>query len=428
MRIILAIVLVLASLVTPATRAAAATCTPDIGPGIAPPSATPTKLPGFHAAWYGQSGYMRLCPGGTAQATLAYYNSGSRGWVSGKMGEVAYLGTWQSEPGQDQPSILGGDGQLGSPATGWPRFNRIAQQPASYVGPGQVAWFQFGLQAPSLPGTYRLYVRPLIEGAQWLEDIGVFWQVLVLNPDGTMPTPTPPDPAGVTFRIDAGVNAKDIALVHQGVQHASGYLETFVGGTRRKPSIVQVMVTDETQPYCCLTLGDSYKIVTSNIAWADPPAAAPDTWTADTERTELAAHEYIHLWQYALGGSVCMGGRATWIAEGMAESFAYRSLIADGLIPAANLDTFTKRQLVAASNHATLQSLESSFPANAKPYAVSYLAVDRLLAPKGLSTIRDWCARVGSGQEWHQAFAAAFGETTDAFYARFEAFRAEYIR
>jgi hypothetical protein len=428
MRIVAAIVLVLASVLPSATRAAAATCTPDIGPGIAPPGATPTKLPGFHAAWYGQSGYMRLCPGGTAQATLAYYNSGSRGWVSGKMGEVAYLGTWQSEPGQDQPSILGGDGQLGSPATGWPRFNRIAQQPASYVGPGQVAWFQFGLQAPSLPGTYRLYVRPLIEGAQWLEDIGVFWQVLVLNPDGTMPTPTPPDPAGVTFRIDAGVNAKDIALVHQGVQHASGYLETFVGGTRRKPSIVQVMVTDETQPYCCLTLGDSYKIVTSNIAWADPPAAAPDTWTADTERTELAAHEYIHLWQYAVGGSVCMGGRATWIAEGMAESFAYRSLIADGLIPAANLDTFTKRQLVTASNHATLQSLESSFPANAKPYAVSYLAVDRLLAPKGFSTVRDWCARVGSGQEWHQAFAAAFGETTDAFYARFEAFRAEYVR
>jgi hypothetical protein len=428
MRIVAAIVLVLASVFPPATRATAATCTPDIGPGIAPPIATPAKLPGFHAAWYGQSGYMRLCPGGTAQATLAYYNSGSRGWVSGKMGEAAYLGTWQSEPGQDQPSILGGDGQLGSPETGWPRFNRIAQQPAPYVGPGQVAWFQFGLQAPSLPGTYRLYVRPLIEGAQWLEDIGVFWQVIVLNPDGTMPTPTPPDPTGVTFRIDAGVNAKDIALVHQGVQHASGYLERFVGGTRRKPSIVQVMVTDATQPYCCLTLGDSFKIVTSNLAWAAPPAAAPDTWTGDTERAELAAHEYIHLWQYAVGGNVCMGGRATWIAEGMAESFAYRSLIADGLIPAVNLDTFTKRQLTTASNHATLQSLESSFPANAKPYAVSYLAVDRLLAPKGLSTIRDWCTRVGSGQEWHQAFAAAFGETTDAFYARFEAFRAEYVR
>ncbi len=427
MRIVAAIVLVIASVLPSSARAAAATCVPDVGPGIAPPSATPTKLPGFHAAWYGQSGYMRLCPGGTAQATLAYYNSGSRGWVAGKLGEAAYLGTWQSEPGQDQPSTLGGDGQLGSPATGWPRFNRIAQQPAPYVGPGQVAWFQFALQAPSLPGTYRLYVRPLIEGAEWLEDIGVFWQVLVLNPDGTMPTPTAPDPAGVTFRIDAGVNAKDIALVHQGVQHASAYLDAFAGGTRRQPATVQVMVTDSTQPYCCLTADDSFKIVTSNSAWATPPAAAPDTWTADIERTELAAHEYIHLWQYALGGDRCMVG-VRWIAEGMAESFAYRSLIADGLIPAGNLDTFTKRQLTTASNHVTLQSLESSFPGNANPFAVSYLAVDRLLAPKGLSTIRDWCARVGSGQEWHQAFAAAFGETTDAFYARFEAFRADYVR
>src|SRR5436309_6793638 len=272
MRILIAIVVVIASLFPYGTRVTGATCTPDIGPGIAPPSATPTKLPGFHAAWYGQSGYMRLCPGGTAQATLAYINSGSLGWVAGRMGEVAYLGTWAGEPGQDQPSILGGDGQLGSPATGWPRFNRIAQQPAPYVGPGQVAWFQFNLQAPSLPGTYRLYVRPLIEGTTWLEDIGVFWQVLVLNADGTMPIPTPPYPAGVALRIDPGTYAKDIALVHQGVQHASAFLETSAGGTRRRPAIVHVYVGNGTQPYCCLTLGDSVEIVTSHPAWATPPA------------------------------------------------------------------------------------------------------------------------------------------------------------
>jgi hypothetical protein len=270
-------------------------------------------------------------------------------------------------------------------------------------------------------------VRPLIEGATWLEHIGVFWQVVVLNPDGSVPIHTPPDPPGTTFRVDAGVNARDIALVHQGVQHASGFLEALVGGTRRKPATIQVKITDPTQPFCCLTVGDSFVIVTSNSAWATPPAAAPDTWTADTERTELAAHEYVHLWQYAIGGNACMVG-VRWIAEGMAESFAYRSLIADGLIPAANLDTFTRRQLTTASNHASLQSLESSFPPDAKPFAVSYLAVDRLLAQKGLLAVRDWCSRVGGGQEWHQAFAAAFGETTDAFYSRFEVFRAEYTR
>jgi len=419
--------LLLVATIAPARPAAAASCVMDIGPGIPPPPAAPAKLPGFHATWYGQSGYMRLCPGDMATATLAYYNSGSLGWVAGRLGEAAYLGTWESEPGQDQPSILGGDGQLRSPATAWPRYNRVAQQPAPYVGPGQVAWFQFTVQAPANPGTYRLYVRPLIEGATWLEDIGVFWQVLVLNADGTLPKPTPPDPRGTSFHIDAGVTAPDIALVHQGVQHASAHLDAFAGGARRTPSIVHVYVGDGTERYCCLTIGDSFEIVTSNRAWATPQAAAPDTWSADTERTELAAHEYIHLWQYDVGGNPCMVG-VRWISEGMAESFAYRSLVADGVIPQANLDVFTKRQLRTATQQATLQSLEVSWPAAANPFAVSYLAVDRLLATKGLLAIRDWCGRVGAGQDWRQAFAAAFGESTASFYSRFEAFRADYVR
>jgi hypothetical protein len=153
-------------------------------------------MPGFHASWYGQSGYMSLCIGTKATATVAFYNSGSRGWVQGKMGETAYLGTWGPEPGQDSASILGGDGTLGSPQTGWPRFNRLAMQPASYVGPDQIAWFQFQVIAPPVPGTFRVALRPLIEGAEWLEDFGVFWVVTVLKADGT-PPPPPPQPAPV---------------------------------------------------------------------------------------------------------------------------------------------------------------------------------------------------------------------------------------
>ena len=154
-------------------------CTASVGPGIAPPPSVAVGIPGLHAAWYGQSGYPTLCGGQRSTATVAFYNSGSIGWVSGRMGEVAYLGTWGPEPGQDQPTPFGGDGQLNTPNTGWPRYNRIAIQPASYVGPGQVAWFQFTIQAPSTPGTYRLYLRPLIEGAAWLEDYGVFWLITV---------------------------------------------------------------------------------------------------------------------------------------------------------------------------------------------------------------------------------------------------------
>jgi len=171
-------------------------CHSAIGPGIPPPGSVPAGIDGFHAAWYGQSGYQSLCPGDTATGVVAYYNSGSRGWVAGRLGEVAYLGTWNPVPGQDQPSRLGGDGTAGSPSTGWPRFNRVAVQPADYVAPGQIAWFQFAVVAPTTPGTYQLAIRPLIEGAQWMEDYGVFWIVTVLNPDGSAPAPPPGSPPG----------------------------------------------------------------------------------------------------------------------------------------------------------------------------------------------------------------------------------------
>jgi len=164
--------------------AAADPCTSSVGPGIPPPANVPSGIPGFHAAWYGQSGYPTLCPGERSTATVAFYNTGTRGWVAGKMGEVAYLGTWDPDPGQDRATALGGDGSNGSPATGWPRYNRVAAQPAPWVGPNQVAWFQFSVIAPQIPGTYRLSIRPLVEGAQWMEDYGVFWYVTV---PGTAP-------------------------------------------------------------------------------------------------------------------------------------------------------------------------------------------------------------------------------------------------
>ncbi len=203
--ILLVLALVASALLVaaPARPVHAAVCAKSEGPGIPPPASVPGGIPGFHAQWYGQSGYPTLCPGDRSTATVAYYNSGSFGWVRGRMGEVAYLGTWDPEPGQDRASPLGGDGAFGSPATGWPRYNRIAMQPADYVGPGQVAWFQFTIQAPADPGYYRLYLRPLIEGATWMEDFGVYWLVTVLNPDGTRP-PQPPavySPTGYS-RID----------------------------------------------------------------------------------------------------------------------------------------------------------------------------------------------------------------------------------
>jgi endoglucanase len=166
---------------------------------------------------------MTLCPGTEATATVAYYNSGSLGWVGGRMGEVAYLGTWNPSPGQDQPSALGGDGTHGSPDTGWPRYNRLATQPAAYVGPGQIAWFQFRVRAPQTPGRYTLALRPLIEGSSWLEDYGVFWAITVPNPDGSLPpsgTLSPLHVAGNALVNEAGAPVQLRGVNRSGTEYA----------------------------------------------------------------------------------------------------------------------------------------------------------------------------------------------------------------
>jgi peptidoglycan/xylan/chitin deacetylase (PgdA/CDA1 family) len=161
----------------PALTVAQVACTDSVAPGVAPVAAT-AGIEGAHAALYARSGFPTLCPGSTTTVTIAFENTGSLGWYGN-----AALGTWGPEPGQDRASALGGDGTSGSPTTSWSRSNRPAIQSTPYVGPGQVMWFQFGVQAPSTPGTYKLGLRPLLEGQQWLEDPGLTFYVLVKADD-----------------------------------------------------------------------------------------------------------------------------------------------------------------------------------------------------------------------------------------------------
>src|SRR5947208_3664160 len=161
----------------PPAPARAAACTSAVGLGIPPPASVPSGLSGFHAAWYGQSGYSTLCPGGLSTATVAYYNSGTRGWTSGKIGEVAYLGTWEPDPGQDRASPLGGDGTQGSAAlratapfgfryqylaggvntgAGWTTWAANAQFPTNYIRESAnnrlTPVFSYYMLRPSTPG------------------------------------------------------------------------------------------------------------------------------------------------------------------------------------------------------------------------------------------------------------------------------------
>ena len=211
---------------------------------------------------------MTLCPGETSTATVAMYNSGSRGWVGGVLGEVAYLGTWNPTPGQDQPSIFGGDG-TNSPNTGWPRYNRVAVQPAAYVGPNQIAWFQFAVRAPATPGTYRFYIRPLIEGAQWMEDYGIFWQI-------TVPDTVPPSMSRAITANTSTVLVSFSEAMKCSTDASTGSIATGTNYTvaTSAGSAVAETITATPNPSCTqaslalsdpLSVGAQYTLIASNV-------------------------------------------------------------------------------------------------------------------------------------------------------------------
>jgi uncharacterized protein YkwD len=123
---------------------------------------------GFHSVWAGQSPNPTLAPGQTTTLVVALKNTGYRGW-------------YQGSPGQQANIATAGPLDVARPelASNWISGNRIATTTTSYVGPGQTGWFQFQIHAPSSPGTYRLDVRGVVDGASWLEDAGVYFTITV---------------------------------------------------------------------------------------------------------------------------------------------------------------------------------------------------------------------------------------------------------
>ena len=125
------------------------------------------SAPAYHATFYAESPFPTVARGQTGEWVIAFTNSGTTGWDLSKATAVR-LGTWSP---QDAPSMLA------TPA--WVAANRPAQQTTTWVGPGQQAWFRVQIQAPTAPGVYRLYLRPVIDGVEWLENVGAYVDVSV---------------------------------------------------------------------------------------------------------------------------------------------------------------------------------------------------------------------------------------------------------
>jgi hypothetical protein len=132
------------------------------------PAPPPPPTPSFHAAFQSESAWPTLAPGTSTSLTVTFQNTGTATWQRGVVGKQANLG-------------LNGDtlafASLGM-NDGWLSANRLATTVESSVSPGQTGTFTFNVRAPSTPGTYRLPLRPVIDGVTWMEDSGVFMVIV----------------------------------------------------------------------------------------------------------------------------------------------------------------------------------------------------------------------------------------------------------
>ena len=132
----------------------------------APTLDRPPSTAELHSAWVSQTAApVALRVGESLQVWFAFRNVGSEPWIAGTPSEFRV--------GEVGPRPLPPDMR-----DGWISWDRPGRQSDRVIMPQEVATVRIGLTG-TVPGTFRLGVRPVIDGIAWLEDQGVYMDVTV---------------------------------------------------------------------------------------------------------------------------------------------------------------------------------------------------------------------------------------------------------
>ena len=118
-----------------------------------------------HASFVSETPYPDIQATDKALISVVLRNTGSTAWRKGS-GQEARLGI----PGNSPDFAFLGDG--------WPTPERPATQQEEIVPPGETATFSFEVTG-TLPGTFVLPLRGVIDGGAWMDDLGMFTVVTV---------------------------------------------------------------------------------------------------------------------------------------------------------------------------------------------------------------------------------------------------------
>jgi hypothetical protein len=118
------------------------------------------------------TGVPTVAPGAKLYAQLVAYNAGNQAWQQSNL----HLGT--SRP-TDRTSIFYD--------ASWLAPQRAASMQTGPVVPGNNATFNFTMQAPTTPGSYKEYFNLVADGITWLNDPGLYYPINVVSGSSTQP-------------------------------------------------------------------------------------------------------------------------------------------------------------------------------------------------------------------------------------------------
>lgn len=122
------------------------------------PSPTALTADMLHAALVARPSDPTVAVGATTTIDVAFKNTGTATWTKGGQSEL-HLGI----PNEDAALAKAGM------AVSWLADTRPAIQTEASVEPGATATFSFGIKGVKA-GTYKLALRPVVDGIAWLDD------------------------------------------------------------------------------------------------------------------------------------------------------------------------------------------------------------------------------------------------------------------
>lgn len=127
----------------------------------------------YASTYYNQNVFPTIGPGQSYNFVVQFRNNGETTWTQ----DVVRLGTARDRdhaPGFIREDIVNNN------YSGWIVPNRVRMQEPQ-VAPGGVATFSFWMSVPNdkPAGTYREYFQLVADGATWMEDYGIYWDIKV---------------------------------------------------------------------------------------------------------------------------------------------------------------------------------------------------------------------------------------------------------